>query len=350
MAASAREEIRFTSVFQVTVDYSLVFGRNAVDSLTYRHPPAQAKENVREMSRQIIALVITFPLISAGCMPGAHNTSGSSGQREEKPLPEPREETAAATLNGKLFVLGGFDANGHDTDTVFVYENGWSYGPHLPMRLDHAAAAGTPSGLYVAGGFSGGRARSEVYRLSGNRWQRVASLHHARGALALVALSNHLYAVGGNSQDTQEEIPEVYDPIQDLWTELTPMPMPRNHLAGFAYSGMVCVAGGRPPNTARVDCLRPGTGMWTRLTDLPEATSGAGAAALDDQIVVAGGEGENIVDQLARFYGRAWHVEVMILPRHGFQLAVLAGRAWACGGGASPGLDPTDQCTSIAKA
>jgi hypothetical protein len=37
----------------------------------------------------------------------------------------------------------------------------------------------------------------------------------------------------------------------------------------------------------------------------------------------------------------------MLVPRHGFQLAVFEGRAWACGGGSLAGLHPVATCTSV---
>jgi len=43
----------------------------------------------------------------------------------------------------------------------------------------------------------------------------------------------------------------------------------------------------------------------------------------------------------------AWVTEPMLLPRHGFQLALLGGRFWACGGGSAPGLHPVSSCTSL---
>ena len=56
-----------------------------------------------------------------------------------------------------------------------------------------------------------------------------------------------------------------------------------------------------------------------------------------------------IVNQLTR-YGpaSAWSTgDAMLSPRHGFELALFNGRAWACGGGIAPGLHPVATCTSL---
>jgi len=288
--------------------------------------------------------------------PAANPTAapGPLEQRDEPPLPQPREEGAAAVADGKLYVIAGFDAPGRDTAGVFVYDGrGWQAGPALPTALDHPSAASIGSDVYLAGGFAGGPAVTSAYKLSAGKWQAIAPLRHARGGLALVSLNGKLYALGGIGQTetapNQAEIgpSEVYDPPANRWTDLPPLAAPRDHVAGFVFQGKACVGGGRTPNTPRVDCFDPAANSWQRLPDLPRPTSGAGGEALNGEPILAGGEGDRVIDQLARFRDGAWQVEKMRQPRHGIQLAVLNGRAYACGGGSAPGLSAVATCTSI---
>ena len=281
-------------------------------------------------------------------------TGTEAAQREEAPLPAPRQETAAAVLDGKLYVIAGFDSEGKGTSTTFVTDGkGWQSGPSLPAVLDHPSAASIGRRLYLAGGYSNGAASEKVYVLStaGDAWQPASPMRHARGALALVAVGNNLFALGGTNGKDEVAAGELYDTAAQVWRDLPDMPHPRDHLAGFAHQNMPCVAGGRTPNTARVDCFDSRALAWRQLPDLPVPTSGAGAAALANDVLVAGGEPVNEpgpnVDMLARLVKGNWRVGKMYLPRHGIQLAVLNGRAWACGGGASPGYDAVAGCTSI---
>src|SRR5438445_37162 len=114
------------------------------------------------------------------------------------------------------------------------------------------------------------------------------------------------------------------------------------------------VARGPSPATRRVDCFNFESSAWVRLPDLPRATSGAGAATLDNGIaLILGGENAQETttsDQFARLPNpSSWAAaEAMLIPRHGFELAVFEDRAWACGGGALPGLHPVAACTSVA--
>jgi N-acetylneuraminic acid mutarotase len=265
-------------------------------------------------------------------------------------IPAPRQEVASAVTPDGLYVAGGFDAAGRSSASVYRFRSGWSEASPLPRPLDHPSAAELGGRLYVAGGFSNGSASADLYRLDGDSWRSLALMHRARGGLALVAAGGRLLAIGGAAASDVAMV-EAYDPSRNAWSDVSALPQPRNHLAGFIFDGKACVAGGRSPNTARVDCLDPATASWSRLPDLPRPTSGAGAVALDGMVIVAGGEdpGESrLVDQVARLRQGAWSVEPMLVPRHGIQLAAYDGRAWACGGADQAGYHAVANCTTIA--
>jgi hypothetical protein len=276
-------------------------------------------------------------------------------QRIERSLPVALEEAAAASAGGKLYIIGGFDAASNSLRTVWVFDGkAWRAGPRLPLGLDHTSAAELGGHVYVAGGHSFGRDSAAVYRLDGATWTPVASIHHARGGHALLAATGRLYVLGGNSASGNVAPAEVYDPKTGSWHDLPSLPVPRNHVAGFVVGSDVCAAGGRAPTTARVDCYDTSSSKWVRFPNLPVATSGAGATTLPDgSAVVIGGQDAQetrIVTQVEWLPRPSpWQtVGSMLSPRHGFELAMFQGRAWACGGGSAPGLFPTATCTSVA--
>ncbi len=117
---------------------------------------------------------------------------------------------------------------------------------------------------------------------------------NARGALALLAIGNRLYAIGGLEGTTQVAVPEVYDPTKASWSDLPAMPHPRNHVGGYVDGNLACVAGGREPATnATIDCFNTTTATWQASVPLPTGTSGAAAAVLNGLTIVAGGEPSN---------------------------------------------------------
>lgn len=275
-------------------------------------------------------------------------------QQQEPSLPVPIEESAAAVGEGKLYVMGGFNSAGASLDSVYVFDGaGWQSGPRLPLPLDHPSAASLNGHAYIAGGHSNGRDSARLFRLDGDHWTELAAMHNARGGHALLADGGKLYAIGGNNFAINLAQVEVYDPDANTWTVVASLPVPRNHVLGFVIGAKVCAAGGRSPTTSRIDCLDTVSGAWSRLPDLPQPTSGGGAVTfLGGGVVVAGGEDASesaIVNQLTHYTTSAWSpVNPMLAPRHGFELAIFNGRAWACGGGSAPGLHPVAACTSIA--
>jgi len=275
-------------------------------------------------------------------------------QRQEVSLPAPIEEAGAAGAAGNLYVMGGFNAAGASLDSVYVFDGStWAAGPRLSLPVDHPSAAALDDRVYLAGGHSNGRDSARLFRLDSDHWTELASMHYARGGHALVAAAGKLYAIGGNDSRANVAPAEAYDPASNTWAVLPALPAARNHVSGFVAGGAPCVAGGRYPTTARVDCFDPAAGTWSRLPNLPQVTSGGGATAfVSGDVVMTGGQDASetrIVDQLVFWSpGGAWTTaEAMLSPRHGFQLAVFEGRAWACGGGSAPGLHPVATCTSL---
>ena len=277
-------------------------------------------------------------------------------QRIEASLPAPIEETGAAVAGGKLYVMGGFDAAGRSLATVYFFDgSAWQAGPGLPLAVDHPSAAGLDGSVYLSGGHSFGRDSARLVRLDGASWTELAPMRYARGGHALLAAQGKLFAIGGNTAGGNVAPAEVYDPATNAWTTLPSLPVPRNHVSGFVIGSHVCVAGGRAPTTARVDCFDTALAAWHQIADLPRATSGAGATSfMGGGVVMIGGQNAQetaIVDQLTRYLATSgWSTgDAMLVPRHGFELAVFQDRAWACGGGTAPGLRPVATCTSVAN-
>jgi hypothetical protein len=200
-------------------------------------------------------------------------------QRAEASLPSAVQETAAAATATKLYVVGGYDANGQSVASVFVFDGArWANGPTFPIAVNHPAGAGLKGDVYVAGGFTSGSATNRVFVLAhgATTWKEVASMHTARAAAALLPVGRYLYVIGGLAGSTQIAQVERYDPATDTWTDITQMPRPRNHVAGYVEGELACIAGGREPSTSSsVDCLDTTTTSWRPGIPLATPTSGA---------------------------------------------------------------------------
>jgi cbb3-type cytochrome c oxidase subunit III len=77
----------------------------------------------------------------------------ASGWQSAAPMPTPRSEVAATPYKGGIAIVGGFSGscvNSRNVELFLPATNRWRTLPHLPIALNHAAAAAVGNKLYVA--------------------------------------------------------------------------------------------------------------------------------------------------------------------------------------------------------
>ena len=212
-------------------------------------------------------------------------------------LPTPRGEVAAAELNGKIYVLGGFGAGATANEEYDIAAGTWRTLAPIPRGVDHPAAVAVGGKIYLIGGFNGRwgpLAGVWAYEPEGDTWTQKAGLPTPRGALGAAVVDGKIYAIGGVSATGDVGTTEVYDPATDSWNARSPMPTVRDHIAVAESQGMIYVAGVRFGSFARNldgnQAYDPRTDTWTELAPLPTPRSGNTAAAASGRVFVFGGE------------------------------------------------------------
>ena len=108
-------------------------------------------------------------------------------------MPTARHGHAAAVMDGKIYVSGGFTTSRELSDAFEAYDpvtNTWTTLASLSeVRADHASAAAHGK-LYVFGGWASGDGLDlvEVYSPASNSWARAADLPSAIDEAVAVAL------------------------------------------------------------------------------------------------------------------------------------------------------------------
>ncbi|MEW6737181.1 MAG: kelch repeat-containing protein, partial [Acidobacteriota bacterium] len=270
---------------------------------------------------------------------------------------EARQEVGVAELNGKIYLVGGI-ITGAVSNSVEIYDprnDRWSFVAPMPETLHHTSAVSLNGQLYVIGGYNNLRFDpvSSAYRYdpATNRWTAIASLPNPRGALSSVVIGNRIYAVGGARGPATGEL-TVYDPTTDRWTDLAPMPTPREHIAAGAVKGKLYVAGGRNSNSFTLNTLEeydPASNSWRSRTAMPTGRSGIAGAVAIDRFYVFGGEG-NFNAATGCFADNesydpvtnSWRKEEpMPTPRHGIAAATIEGRIYLPAGAPVQGFSIT---------
>lgn len=127
--------------------------------------------------------------------------------RELPPLPRPSDHVVAGTLGEVLVVAGGRSGGiGGFTAQVDVFDpraGRWTAGPAMPTGRGGSAAAVLEGRLYVFGGEGSPRtatgvfAEAEVYDPSLGRWLGLAPMRTPRHGTGAAALGGRVYVPGG---------------------------------------------------------------------------------------------------------------------------------------------------------
>jgi len=169
------------------------------------------------------------------------------------PMPTGRYGLATATVDGKIYAIGGTRGGGA-LATVEVYDpvtNSWSTTPAPMPTARYGLAAATVNGKTYAIGGTGtvtgvlNLAAVEVYDPVANSWSTTAApMTTTRTALAVASVNGKIYAIGGFSHSALATV-EVYDPVANSWsTTPAPMTAARFSLAAADAGGLIYAVGG----------------------------------------------------------------------------------------------------------
>ncbi len=230
-------------------------------------------------------------------------TPGGNGWTTLASMATPRDSLAATLGNdGRIYAFGGQDASQNPLNTAEVYDpatNTWSTLAPMPdARTSAAAVTGADGRIYVLGGAgkNGFATTVDVYSPTTNRWSTAAKLPTARVGLAAVrGADGRIYALGGDDANRQPlGTVEVYDPVANKWSSAAAMPQPRAFFAAVTGpDSRIYVLGGNGAGGtlgAAVEVYTPVSNTWSTLANLPSPRSDLGAAVgSDGRIYAVGG-------------------------------------------------------------
>ena len=265
-----------------------------------------------------------------------------------------RTDFAASNIGDDIYVIGGFDLSGDTLDVVEVYNvknNSWKSIVPLPQGLNHAAAASYDGKIYVVGGSISSEwipsNQLFIYDPVKNQWTEGNPMPTPRGALNALFVNGTLYAIGGRDNAGVSNINEAYDPLTNKWISKPSMPTGRHHAASATVDNKIYVTGGRIPAGSLVnlnvnEMYDTESEKWTAVEPMPSKRSGIAAAAINNSFFVFGGEDPIKTYANNEEYGTQdgnWiSQEPMPTSRHGLAAVSVDDRIFVIGGGPKPGL------------
>jgi N-acetylneuraminic acid mutarotase len=220
----------------------------------------------------------------------------------------PISEQSVAVLDGNVYISGGYPGDRIPVDTVAIYSPGtntWAHGPSLPIALHHAMSATVNGKLYVIGGeyLGAGTGLPSIYldtvfeldpRIG--QWVAKALMPTGRSGGGAAVVNGKIYVAGGRPPQGSDFA--VYDPSIDRWTVLPDVPTQRNHLGVAAIDGKIYVAGGRfgggfnSERTPALEVFDPATNTWSTRAPMLSPRGGVASVEANGCLFIIGGEGE----------------------------------------------------------
>jgi hypothetical protein len=126
--------------------------------------------------------------------------------RQVSSLPTPRYNLAAAVLNGKIYALGGW-VNDGPSAVVEVFDpatGAWTSGPSLISPMSNFGATVLDGRIYAMLHQS-----HQVFDPRVNKWIGADAMPTSRHGEGLAAVGDTVYAIGGCSEDPQQDLDKV---------------------------------------------------------------------------------------------------------------------------------------------
>lgn len=272
------------------------------------------------------------------------------------------QETAVVALDGKIYVIGGFNGSTMIVRSVRIFDTtacAWSDGPDLPRAMHHANAAVADGTIFTLGGMEGNFVSfPDVYTwkpATEKAWSTRASMPAGsqRGSAVTGVIEGKIYVAGGLRNGAQATL-SAYVTADNTWdTNLPDLPQARDHGCGGVVGGKLYVVGGRDTGiTATSNVVyeyTPG-GSWTTKAAMPTARGGTACGVTADRIVVVGGEGNTAASsgvfpqtEVFNVGANEWMTAPeMKTPRHGMGGAVWDGIFYVPGGATKQAFGAVD--------
>lgn len=212
-------------------------------------------------------------------------------------MPGERYGGDAVVCNDKIYHIGGRSVRGFEKSN-FEYNPAsdlWTTKASMGLETMNLALAAIGDNIYAIGG-DPFLSKNEIYNTLTDDWSIGAHMPTPRQHVDCGVVNGKIYVIGGlTSWEDLTGINEAYDPATDTWETKAPMPTPRHNPAIIVYDNKIYVFGGAGSPIdiwsylKTVEVYDPATDTWETKQSLPETRFKPATAVIDDKIYVIGG-------------------------------------------------------------
>jgi N-acetylneuraminic acid mutarotase len=257
------------------------------------------------MKKKLVQFLIVILLVSMLMSDFKFTLGGvdADSWTPKKPMITARGGLGIAVVKGMIYAIGG---SNNETQLGVNEEynpvtDTWNAKASMPTPRSGFATIVYQSKIYCIGGTTGDSENfvagftgvNEVYDPATDTWETKASMPTPRADLVASVVNSTIYCIGGKQywgvdQSYQElNVTEVYDPINNSWTEKSSLPIPVFGCTSSVLDGKIYVVGGSRhfqsgwelATVGSTQVYDPETDTWSARASLPTAKS-YGAAAV----------------------------------------------------------------------
>ncbi len=249
------------------------------------------------------------------------------------PLPEPRAKASVLQISGTIFVIGGLDADGSPTTTVYTITpdpqtgvfGDWVEAPEamtLPEGRAGSAGVAAPDGILLIGGDGPDGPVTTTWKSAFDEqgalqaWEPEAAMFAPQTDATAAIIGDHVWLYGGHDAngpvatvqrgdlglEAAEGFPENPDQGKVIaWavSATANLPAPRDDAAGWTANAALYNVGGIGPDGEAqretywaVPDVNGNIPEWKRLevSDLPTGLAGASAVITGPNVILVGGQ------------------------------------------------------------
>ncbi len=238
----------------------------------------------------------------------------------KNPMPTPRKNFGIAVYNNKIYCIGGEETFKNDSEAPLtnvneVYDPAtdmWETKESMPTPRSDLRANVVNGKIYLIGGYDpnvhfepGASTHNEVYDPTIDSWFTKAPLLAAASNYASAVFEDKIYVIGGiiDKPWLRFDLNQIYNTRNDSWTYGAPLPQSYGGAAGVVTAGFLAPKrvyvfgemreGFGDEHYYSVRSYDPENDSWASGAYMLTGRSGLGVAVLNDFMYAIGGETAN---------------------------------------------------------
>lgn len=240
--------------------------------------------------------------------------------------PSGREDHTAVAISSKMYVFGGIN---YSSGSVVYNKDLWEYDPatakwtkkkDAPDARSYHAAVVVNGKMYVIGGYNNGNNATSilVYDPINDTWEQKTGIPFARNFQSVAAINGKIYIYGGSDTTSHNDLWE-YDPISNTWLKKKDSPIEAYSQPAVVLNNKMYISGGDVYGVAKNQLWEydPQNDIWTQRKSCPIAHKRNSATEVNGKMYIYGGlDGElNYIDRVIEYSINYYPVFEAVAPK-----------------------------------